>query len=584
MDSTRPNTKRTFGSRGLGLLLAAALLYLLFPAAVLERDAVIYACAGLAGDIEQSTDAGHLAWGFLELGAARAGTALQPPLNPVYLLRWLSVVSGLVGGWLFFRLARRTGSGPAAAWLVTGLLMFSYSYWHYALQAESHMMATMFLIAFAGAAATHLREGSPGSALLASLFLSLATLMHQTGILLVPAFLLPALVRAADGRARIRLLAGFLGVYFLLVIVPYLGVGWFVRGLRGYGEFRDWILGLSLWGLWGQWEVTSGAAAAIGLGRSLVGSHYLLGIPWIENWAWRAVPNATWQDEMALAATIPQGIRYALLVLQTVWFAAVIVGLVRALRRLPRRGDWSDAYSGFLALWLLIYVPFIIWWAPFLGEFWLAVFVPALLLLGPYLAPDQTPRGRAGMLVPLLVAGLVLLNLLGSIRPEADPDVEPDLEALLALDAATRPGDFVLSDLDLRGRATRYVYDLDKIDLTDPQPWRTSLLPAASEGPPPAGTYDPADLLPLPRSEDPYERALGAIETALEVADREGRSVYLAMQTLTGDREAGRRWVYLLHEIRAAYELSEPVPVRGEGEWRQVTGRRPDAPYHRVNR
>lgn len=570
MDSFRRNPAGRFAGGGLALLLVAAVLYLTFPARVYECDAVIYATAGLAGDREQSTDAGHLAWGFLELGAAQVGTALQPPLHPIFLLRWLAIASALIGIWLFHRVARRSGSGPVAAWLVTGLLAFSYSYWHFGVQAESHLVATVFLIAFAGAAADHFRSGTTGSVVAASVFLSLSTLMHQTGILLVPAFLVPALLRAPDGVRRLRVAAAFLGIYFLLVILPYLGVGWFVRGFRSYGEFREWILGLSLWGMWGDWETTSGVAALIGLGRSIVGSHYLLGIPWIENLAYRLVPNASWEDEAALASAIFPGVHYLLLVVQVVWFGGVIWGLTRVARRLPLLRSEGDSFTAFLVLWLLIYVPFIVWWAPIRAEFWIAVFVPLLLLLGPILLPAE-PAGRgARRAARLLVIGLAALNLLGSLGPQANHSVEPELYHLVAIDAVTKPGDFVLTAHDLRGRATRFVYDLDKINLLDPQPWRTTLLSPALQGAPPAGSYDPAQLLPVPRTGDPDDLALGAVAAARQVADREGREVYLAMSCLRYERELCDLYRQRVAAVEAAYELSEPVPVRGDVEWRRV--------------
>ena len=256
----------------LRLLAAAALLYLLYPCAVLECDAVIYACAGLAADPVQSTDAGHLAWGFLEMGAARIGRAMDPPLNPIYLLRWLAILASLGGLWVFHRLAGRLGATPLAAFTLTGLLAFSYSYWHFGIQAESHLVSTFFLLCFASTSVAYFRGGALRDALWAAVFLSLATLLHQTCILFVPAFLVPARLRAGSWRRWLAAVGVFAAAYVVLVIVPYLAVGWFVRDLRSFGEYREWILGLSLWGSWGEWSLRSLPAAAVGAVRSIAGS------------------------------------------------------------------------------------------------------------------------------------------------------------------------------------------------------------------------------------------------------------------------------------------------------------------------
>ncbi len=67
------------GRLGITVLLAtAAILMIAFPARVLEYDAVIYACAGVHRDVIQSTDAGHLIWGGVEIATASWSRTLTP--------------------------------------------------------------------------------------------------------------------------------------------------------------------------------------------------------------------------------------------------------------------------------------------------------------------------------------------------------------------------------------------------------------------------------------------------------------------------------------------------------------------------
>ena len=202
-----------------GLLVLAAVLYLFFPCVVFECDAVIYSCAGLSGDKVQSTDAGHRAWGFFEMGAARIGRAQEPPLNPIFLLRYLAIFAALAGIRVFHGLARELGMTLTAAFTVSGILVFSYSYWHFGIQGESHLVSTFFLICFAWSSFRYFRDESLGQVILAGVFLSMATLMHQTCILLIPAFLVPAWWRDRSLRGTLPAAGTFLATYFLLVIL-----------------------------------------------------------------------------------------------------------------------------------------------------------------------------------------------------------------------------------------------------------------------------------------------------------------------------------------------------------------------------
>lgn len=561
----------------LWLLLLAAALYLAFPCAVLECDAVIYSCAGLSGDRVQSTDAGHLAWGFLEMGAARLGRGMEPPLNPIYLLRYLAIFCALAGAWVYHRLLRELEWNSIAAFTVAALLALSYSYWHFGIQAESHLVSTFFLICFASAAFRYFRDGSLIQSVMAGVFLSLATLMHQTCILLVPAFLIPVWWRERSPGRTLPTVGAFLFVYFLLVIAPYLVVGWFVRDLRSYGEFREWILGLSLWGGWGEWSVKSLAGAVVGAGRSVVGSHYLLGFDRVQEWAYRMVPAASWEDEIALARTVPPALRTVLLVVQVGIFLTILSGLWRGLRQLGRVISRYGVFALFLGLWLAITLPFIIWWAPIRAEFWIAVFVPLLLLIGRGFVEAASFGGRLRWAPLLLVASLAAVNLLGSILPQSRVTVEPELGRLVAIEAAVQPGDFLLTDSDLLGRATRFVYSLDKVNLLDPSPYRSSLLSPGAEGATTAEVNGDAaaNLIPVPESDDPVARAICATATVLDLAAREGRSVYLAMDSLTGDPERAVRYALIVQALTDLFDLSDPVPVRTDVQLREILGARP---------
>lgn len=464
---------------GILLLLAVgALFLLLFPATLLECDAVIYACAGLAGDMVQNTDAGHLAWGFFELGAARMGAG-----HPIGILRWLSLLSALATVFLFYRTLMVLGSDWRISLGFAGLLLFSYSFWHFSLQAEPHLPSTAFLAGFLLMVVMYDRAPGTGRAALAALCLGLATLLHQTSILMTPAFLVFLLFRESTKDTWRRHVPAFLTTYFLAAIVPYLLVGYFVRDLRTIPEFKGWIMGLSTWGGWGYWTMTTPLKSIIGLLRSLVGSHFMLGLEPVMDFAARLFPGASWDDELLLAGKVPTWVTLPLVVVEVAVLAGLGALLVRLVRR--RRHLWQRrrGIMAFLLTWLLAYGGFIMWWAPERAEFWIGVILPLLVLAASSYGTEDRIGARAVSGLTLLLAGLLVVNFLGSIWPQAAADIEPETRLLLEIDAVTRPGDYILSSSSFRGRASRYVYSLNKLNLRQPRLFLASIeSPGAESG------------------------------------------------------------------------------------------------------
>lgn len=445
------------------ILLLAAILLAAYPARVLECDAVIYACAGLHHDVVQSTDAGHLIWGGVEVLAAGLGRTVTPPWNPIFLLRWLSAAAALGGAWLVFVLLSRSLRLPVPlSVLLAGTLLFSYSYWHFALQAEPHLPHTLTLIGFLLAVWSWYEGRTRGWALVAGVLLGAATLFHQTTILLVPVTLGALLVSTRKrGGSWLRNSVWFLGGYFLTAIVPYLVVGWFVRDLRTIAEFREWIMGLSSWGYWGHWRITGPVAAVVGIVRSFVGSHYLLGFEAVQNLAQRLFPHASWEDELMLAAVVPTWLRVVLLPIQIGVLAGVVWLLPRSVPRLRRAWESAPAFGILLVGWLVVHGVFFTWWAPERAEFWIAFWLPLIVLAAPGIALLGY-RSRWGFLG---LAGLLVINLGGSIAPQSAGGLEMATLAAVALDPVVQVGDVMLTDIPLSTRAGRFVYSIDIVGL-----------------------------------------------------------------------------------------------------------------------
>lgn len=524
------------------LLAIVALLYLCFPSRTPECDAVIYASAALRGVREMMFYPGHLGFGPLEAVAAAAGRDAHPPLNPVFLLQYLSMAAALGGAFAFHRtlVDLRVARGRAMAF--TGLLVSGYAWWHYALQAESHMISTALLMVFLWRSCRSLAAPSVRSWAGSGLWLGLATLMHQKNLLLAGAALgALALTPTAPGR-RLRSAAAFLGVLGLVAVVPYLVVGGAVLGLRTPGELMDWIRGLSLSSAWGHWTHSTPPRAVVGLVRSLVGSHFVLGFEPARVLAARLFPHSSLEDEFAIAAAVQPALRGVLLVLEATVLALAGLALLRWIRRPGVAGASGAPLTAFLLAWTVIAGGFAVWWAPERAEFWMDVFPPVLILLALSRSSAGAPA-RGSRLAGACALALAVVNLAGSIRPQAQAALEPETAVALALDATVTPGATVLADIPFEGRASRYAEVFTRVDLM-----------AADS--PAASSADGARLQ--------------FVDSLLAAAAETRRSVYLVVTPLADGGTARAAYRDLVASLGRRYPIGEVVPVRAGIDLRRV--------------
>lgn len=552
------------------LLTAAAFVLVRFPARVVDVDAVIYASAARIGAAKEMASPGHLFkevanpghLGFypLELAANVAGQRMIPPANSIFLLQYVSMLAGLAGGYVFYRTLRETGLDRRRSVLLTSVLLFSYAYWHFSLQAESHILATFFLILFLRAALRFFRSPTPRAGAVAGVALGLATLLHQTSILVAPCFLAGALVLA--GRRRpIPPLRPFLLSYLAIVALPYLLVGWIVLGLRTPAGFRHWIMGLSQWGKWGWWTPANPVRAVSGLIRSFVGSHFFLGLAPIKAAAERVFPHASWEDEVAIAASVPVRLRYVLAGLAAGVFAVSLAVAVRGAAGLRRAFCGDAGLAVFLAAWIAVSAGFSAWWAPQHTEFWLPLFAPVLVLLTYSFRDRRGARLGWAWCASLFVLALFAVNFWGSIYPESLERMEPETLAALAIEAAVEPGGIVITDTDLSGRATRYVRAFEKVDLVG--------LCVAS--PTDGSGAERAD--PISGERSPDECAAAAIDSILAAADGTAREVYLLAHPLSTDEHTIAVYGRLVTAIADRFDVTQCVPVRAAVDLRRVRRR-----------
>lgn len=558
----------------IGLLLGiGACLYLALPVRILECDAVMFSYGALHRDIVFLGYPHHLGYNLLQYLAAAVGQRLVPPLGPIHILQYLSIAAGLGGVLLFYRFLTRR-RGPSRALVLAGTLLFSYAYWHYSRQADTHIIGAFFLICFLLRYERFLKSPSVADGAVSGLLLGMATIMHQSNILLLPAVGASAFLKSKQEHGGLAPLGALVAVYSAVGVLPYPIVARALVGTKTPDEFLRWILCTSEWGGWGKWQWQILPATFIGLQRSFIGSHYLLGFKPIAALAYRLFPFGSLEDEMAIARAVPTHLRWFLLAVH----GGLLVGLVRVLVRISGKLEQvfsaDRPYAVFLLVWISVYGIFFAWWAPERVDFWIAWFVPVIALLaeaGP--GEAGAPVGRPWSSIAFLI-GLVFLNLSGSIYPQSGPIEERDTSVAVAIDAVVVKGDIVVSDCSFEGRASRFVISFDRVNLLAPPVDGFSFA-----GPSTVYLYKACqpDEPSVPATETTLkylrDRALATMDSLLAAAETDERAVYLLVSPVSINPTRTSIYSALVEAIGERFDISRAVPVRERIDLREVRQR-----------
>ncbi|MDW8402665.1 glycosyltransferase family 39 protein [Chloroflexus sp.] len=319
---------------------------------------------------------------------------------------WLQVVNalaGAVGVSLTFLLCRAVTGAPIASLAAALSVGWSFAYWYYAVEVEVYTLAAVALIAALWLLANIARWPTWQTAFWLGVANGMATLGHQTNVLLA----VPALVTIGwavlDHRARFRLAVAYSLPLAMIVGGAYLWVALGVSGMRRWDEVWAWLTGYARTGFWGG--AIDGAKLA-GLGKG-------------------------WSETLAMTGGAIVG--------------AIALGLLlagwRGMARLPR-----PLLAGTQS-WLLVYSLFFLWWEPDNIEFWIACLPPLALLLSAALAArhplDRLGVGGASIAGLGLAVALLALNLPAIIeRGDANRDLQRRIAAALA--EISQPGDLII--------------------------------------------------------------------------------------------------------------------------------------------
>jgi hypothetical protein len=396
-----------------------AVLYLLTLTAnhTEAEDALEYASGITSGKVSEVLHPHHVLWGALGWLTHNAALALGFGGGALPVLQVQNALTGAIGIGLLWWWLRSIGWPIRAVVTACGVVGFSYGYWFYSGEVEVYVLSATLLVACIAAAHRAAVEPSVRRFAVLGAVNGLAVLAHDTNVLFALVTLAALLIsrRGAPWAEVARRGAAYAAVAVAVVVPAYAGAA-LANGRETPAQAADWIGEYAGTGEWGHARPSSVPNAIVGGGRALVGGHFAFSNDRLADELKRSRGRNP-REEAFLMRDFPGWLGVALLVVS----AAVAIALAFAAAgtwRARRRLDASQRALALLATcWAIAYIVFFTWWEPLNIEFWVATWVPLALLGGLALVATGHGARRNTILAAVLVGGLALVNLIGSILP-----------------------------------------------------------------------------------------------------------------------------------------------------------------------
>jgi hypothetical protein len=406
------STSRKFG--GLFVALAFCAIYLLWPTKNYYWDGIAFAVViERAQHWYELFNVHHLLYEFFGAGLYRL---VGGHVRALYLMQWANSVIAAVLLVLAYQLFRRLGVPAANSLAWTAVIGAAATFWKYATDADSYIIANIFLVL---AFLLLVRERRPRPVLIAALHIG-AMMFHQLAALFYPVALF-CLWRQSDQTRRLRNLA----LYGVLAPGVTLAIyAWAFRSIPNpeAPSFIGWLT-------------------------------FHAKVPFFFN----ALNNAVWMAKGTLRLfvggkvgrfdwTAPTVVSAVLLVIAV---AATVFYFVRL------RPKASSMHEPALILWAGVYLTFLFFWEPY-NTFYRQFYVVPLVAMLALLTRKWDPR-----LIAAPAAALLLLNFTFYIYPNTLVKNNPPLAVAMEQRSIWRPGTGVVFG--------QFVPDLWTISYFNPQ-------------------------------------------------------------------------------------------------------------------
>lgn len=393
-------------------------------------------------------------------------------VSAIQSMRYLSIVCAAVSLLLMFRIMTvDLKLQPLTALLGSLLLGFSYGFWRYAAEAEVYIPAIMLcLLVF------HLLHTKMAIQLLSVLSVGalagVTILFYQPAVIpLLFAFPFLLLSRAqwpnmlAYGlTASVVVISGYLWGYWLYWPAS-LDVSQFIAFLSQRSE-EFMVPGLSL-----KTVILSIFRSFFALGHDFTSANWIFAWPSVVDWIQRLFPNNILHEERFMAGQIG-GIRYLLLVIQSMLIVSIIWVFVKAMKYAKSlkycRSFWV------IVVWLLLNGMIIGRLNPGGVEAWIMVF-PAIMLIVSTTLIEPLTKGHNRNLVFVIVL-LAVQNFIGGMGLVSDSEYDYHQMKGKWLIENSQPEDLVIvaGDASLT-EAIRYLAKAQVINISEYDRYRVAL-------------------------------------------------------------------------------------------------------------
>jgi hypothetical protein len=387
-------------------------------------DAVSYAVGIREGNTDAAVlHAHHLLWGAIGWVGHNAALALGFGGGALEVLQVQNALTGAIGIGLLWWWLRSIGWPPLACVSACGVLGFSYAYWFYSSETEVYVLSAALLVCCLAAAHRAAREPALRNFALLGLANGLAVLAHDTNVLFAAVVAVVLLVSRRDAPVAELVRRGIAyAAVAVAVVVPAYTAAALVNGYDSPRKAYDWITGYTHSSEWGETRASQVPKGVAGASRSLVGGHFVFSNDTLADRLER-LGGRNPREERFLMRDFPAGLGVVLLLLAAVVAAALSVAAFGAVRGRTRLDEGSRLLAIVCLAWAVVYGVFAVWWDPLNVEFWIVVWIPLALLISlPLAVGDRAVPRRARIAVAALVGGLFLVNLAGSILPQASEE------------------------------------------------------------------------------------------------------------------------------------------------------------------
>ncbi len=339
------------------------------------------------------------------------------------------------------------------AWV--GVAAVCYGFWSYSVQPETYVMPLPALLICIDQL-IKLSDGRSSYKTFAVIgfFGAIATLLHQQHVLALVAFTIAAAVigfrcRSEDSMGRVIIGMGILCLTAAVVVgVPYLTVAIGVNGLRDVETIVAWSKGHGRNGMWVPWSNSNFLKSIVGFGRTVVGGHFLFGVPAFNQFISRVFPRNPLIEERFIAHQLPVAALVGCLIASFLAFVSSLAVLGSMLFPVqsecisPRR---SQSALFVITLLILEYYLFNTVWEPMNIEYWI-VLIPVLGIALALLQSHRPGARRMWFTVVILMLSLFVANGMGSVVPQTRRDMDYWYQANRFLIENAKPGDIVITE------------------------------------------------------------------------------------------------------------------------------------------